>query len=31
MTLREQLDEFYNQYDIPAEGGVNDKTFGTAG
>ena len=27
MTLREQLDEFYNQYDIPAEGGVNDKTF----
>ena len=27
MTLREQLDEFYHQYDIPAEGGVNDKTF----
>ena len=27
MTLREQLDEFYNQYNIPAEGGVNDKSF----
>ena len=27
MTLREQLDEFYSKYDIPAEGGVNDKTF----
>ena len=27
MNLREQLDEFYSKYDIPAEGGVNDKTF----
>ncbi|MEI6755073.1 MAG: hypothetical protein WCK78_18150 [Paludibacter sp.] len=27
MTLREQLDQFYNKYNIPAEGGVNDKTF----
>lgn len=27
MTLREQLNLFYLQYDIPAEGGVNDKTF----
>jgi len=27
MTLREHLDQFYLQYDIPAEGGVNDKTF----
>jgi len=27
MTLREQLDQFYLQYNIPAEGGVNDKTF----
>jgi len=27
MTLREQLDEFYNQYDIPPEGGVDDKSF----
>ncbi|GEM_PF-624465 len=27
MTLREQLDQFYHQYNIPAEGGVNDKTF----
>ena len=27
MTLREQLDNFYIQYNIPPEGGVNDKTF----
>ena len=27
MTLREHLDNFYIQYDIPAEGGMNDKTF----
>lgn len=27
MTLHEHLDAFYLKYDIPAEGGVNDKTF----
>ena len=27
MTLREQLDNFYRTYNIPEEGGVNDKTF----
>jgi hypothetical protein len=27
MTLREHLDQFYLKYNIPAEGGVNDKTF----
>lgn len=27
MTLREQLDNFYIQYNIPPEGGMNDKTF----
>jgi len=27
MKLSEHLDDFYKQYNIPAEGGVNDKTF----
>ena len=27
MTLSEHLDEFYKKYNIPANGGVNDKTF----
>lgn len=27
MTLREHLNQFYKTYNIPAEGGVNDKTF----
>lgn len=27
MTLSERLDEFYLKYNIPANGGVNDKTF----
>lgn len=27
MTLREHLDSFYTTYNIPAEGGVHDKTF----
>ncbi|MFM2292167.1 MAG: hypothetical protein RIS29_1980 [Bacteroidota bacterium] len=27
MTLREHLDSFYQQYNIPPEGGVHDKTF----
>ena len=27
MNLREHLDQFYQQYNIPAEGGVNYKTF----
>lgn len=27
MTLREDLDRFYKQYNIPPEGGVHDKTF----
>jgi hypothetical protein len=27
MNLREHLDQFYQQYNIPAEGGVNLKTF----
>ena len=27
MTLGKHLDEFYKKYDIPANGGVNDKTF----
>lgn len=27
MTLHDQLNQFYLQYNIPAEGGVHDKTF----
>jgi hypothetical protein len=27
MTLHEQLNQFYHTYQIPEEGGVNDKTF----
>jgi len=27
MTLSEHLEEFYEKYNIPANGGVNDKTF----
>lgn len=27
MTLRQHLDQFYLTYNIPAEGGVDDKTF----
>lgn len=27
MTLREQLDLFYQKYNIPPEGGIDDKTF----
>ena len=27
MTLREHLDKFYHTYNIPEEGGVDDKTF----
>jgi len=27
MTLREHLDQFYRQYNIPENGGVDDKTF----
>jgi hypothetical protein len=27
MKLRDHLNQFYEQYDIPTEGGLNDKTF----
>ena len=27
MTLSEHLDEFYNKYNIPIQGGINDRTF----
>ena len=27
MTLREHLDQFYQTYNIPPEGGIDDKTF----